>query len=65
MKKLVSIFKFCYKFIFQFVATTLLGFGIYKGDDLKEKYKEEQLIREVELTYENQTHTSIPNIDFI
>ena len=39
MKKLVSIFKFCYKFIFQFVATTLLGFGIYKGDDLKEEEK--------------------------
>jgi hypothetical protein len=39
MKKLVYVIKFCYKFIFQFVATTLLGFGIYKGDDLKEKNK--------------------------
>jgi hypothetical protein len=39
MKKLVSIFKFCYKFIFQFVATVLLGTGIYKGK-IEDKDKE-------------------------
>jgi len=35
MKKLVSIFKFCYKFIFQFLSYVLIGAGIYKpkGED--------------------------------
>jgi len=39
MKKLVYLFKFCYKFIFQFVVTVLLGFGIYKGK-IEDKDKE-------------------------
>ncbi len=35
MKKLLSIFKFCYKFIFQFFSYVLIGTGIYKpkGED--------------------------------
>jgi hypothetical protein len=35
MKKLVAIFKFCYKFIFQFFSYVLIGAGIYKpkGED--------------------------------
>jgi len=35
VRKLVSIFKFCYKFIFQFLVYLLLGAGIYKpkGED--------------------------------
>ena len=39
MKKLVSIFKFCYKFIFQFISYLLIGFGIYKGK-IEDKDKE-------------------------
>jgi len=40
VKKLLSIFKFCYKFIFQFISYTLIGFGIYKGK-IEEKEKSE------------------------
>ena len=39
MKKLVSIFKFCYKFIFQFFSYVLIGGGIYKGK-IEDKDKE-------------------------
>jgi len=31
MKRLVSIFIFCYEFIFQFISYLLIGFGVYKG----------------------------------
>ena len=40
MKKLLSIFKFCYKFIFQFISYALIGFGIYK-EKIEEKEKPE------------------------
>jgi len=30
VKKLISLFKFCYKFPFQFILHLLIGFGIYK-----------------------------------
>ena len=39
MKKLVSIFKFSYKFIFQFISYLLIGSGIYKGK-IEDKDKE-------------------------
>jgi len=28
---MLSIFKFCYKFIFQFISFVLIGFGVYKS----------------------------------
>jgi len=43
VNKLTYLFKFCYKLIFQFVSTVLLGFGFYKekiedkDKDIKEK----------------------------
>jgi hypothetical protein len=33
MKKLLSIVKFIYKFIFQFISYLLVGFGVYKSKD--------------------------------
>ena len=39
MKKLVSLFKFCFKFMFQFITTGVLGSGVYKGKDIKEEDK--------------------------
>jgi len=36
MKKLVSIFKFCYKFIFQFISYAAMGFGLYKSASEKD-----------------------------
>jgi len=39
MRKLVSLFKFCYKFIFSFLSTVIMGFAPYKPK-IKDKDKD-------------------------
>jgi len=39
MKKLVNLFKFCYKFIFTFISTAIMGFAPYKSK-IEDKDKE-------------------------
>jgi len=41
MRKLVNLFKFCYKFIFTFISTAIMGFAPYKSKiEDKDKDKE-------------------------
>jgi len=38
VKKVITLLKFCYKFLFQFILHLLIGFGIYK-EKIKDKNK--------------------------